>query len=70
VSFMDTNYGPTISARARLLAEGRWETCRAEIIDLMERLNIATDAPCPLTPISRGHRHQEPIATRIRRGRR
>ena len=43
MSFMDTNYGPTISARARLLAEGRWETCRAEIIDLMERLNIATD---------------------------
>jgi len=43
VSFMETNYGPTSSARARLLAEGQWETCRAEIIDLMERLNIATD---------------------------
>jgi SAM-dependent methyltransferase len=43
VSFMETNYGPTISARARLLAEGQWETCRAEIIDLMNRLNIATD---------------------------
>jgi len=43
VWFMETNYGPTISARARLLAEGQWETCRAEIIDLMERLNIATD---------------------------
>ena len=34
-SFMETNYGPTISARARLLAEGQWETCRSEIIDLM-----------------------------------
>jgi SAM-dependent methyltransferase len=43
VSFMETNYGPTISARARLLAEGQWETCRSEIIDLMKRLNIATD---------------------------
>jgi hypothetical protein len=43
VSFMESNYGPTISARARLLAEGHWETCRAEIIDLMKRLNIATD---------------------------
>jgi len=43
VSFMETNYGPTISARARLLAEGQWESCRSEIIDLMKRLNIATD---------------------------
>jgi hypothetical protein len=43
MSFMETNYGPTISARARLLAEGQWETCRAEIIDLMKRLNTATD---------------------------
>jgi SAM-dependent methyltransferase len=43
VSFMETNYGPTISARARLLAEGQWETCRAEIIHLMQRLNIAID---------------------------
>jgi SAM-dependent methyltransferase len=43
VSFMESNYGPTISARGRLLAEGGWETCRAEIIELMNRLNIATD---------------------------
>jgi hypothetical protein len=42
-AFMETNYGPTISARARLLAEGQWETCHAEIIDLMKRLNITTD---------------------------
>jgi hypothetical protein len=32
---METDYGPTISGRARLLAEGQWGGLpRAEIIDL------------------------------------
>jgi hypothetical protein len=28
VHFMETNYGPTLKARERLTAEGRWEACR------------------------------------------
>jgi SAM-dependent methyltransferase len=43
VSFMETHYGPTLKARERLTAEGRWEDCRAEIVALAERHNEATD---------------------------
>ena len=43
VSFMETAYGPTVKARQRLSAEGRWEECRAEILALAERRNEATD---------------------------
>jgi SAM-dependent methyltransferase len=43
VSFMETHYGPTLKARERLTAEGRWEDCRAEIVALAERHNDATD---------------------------
>lgn len=43
VAFMETNYGPTLKARERLTAEGRWEDCRAEIVALAERHNRATD---------------------------
>jgi SAM-dependent methyltransferase len=43
VSFMETHYGPTLKARERLTAEGRWEDCRAEIVALAERRNDATD---------------------------
>jgi SAM-dependent methyltransferase len=42
-AFMETNYGPTRMARERLMAEGRWEECRQEIVTLAERLNVATD---------------------------
>jgi SAM-dependent methyltransferase len=42
-SFFETNYGPTVKARERLTAEGRWDDCRAEIVAMMERRNIATD---------------------------
>ena len=43
VRFMETNYGPTLKARERLSAEGRWDECRAEIRAMAERRNEATD---------------------------
>ena len=43
VSFMETNYGPTLKAREKLSAEGRWHECRAEIRAMAERYNEATD---------------------------
>jgi len=43
VALMETAYGPTLKARARLTAEGRWEECRAEILALAERSNEAAD---------------------------
>jgi SAM-dependent methyltransferase len=43
VSFMETAYGPTVKARQRLTAEGRWQDCRAELVALAERRNEATD---------------------------
>jgi SAM-dependent methyltransferase len=43
VAFMETNYGPTLKARARLTPEGRWDACRAEILAMCERRNEATD---------------------------
>ena len=42
-AFMETNYGPSLKARERLTAEGRWEECRREIVALAERLNEARD---------------------------
>jgi SAM-dependent methyltransferase len=42
-AFMEANYGPTVMARERLSAEGRWEECRREIVALAERLNEARD---------------------------
>ena len=43
-TFLETTYGPTLKARARLIGEGRWEACRAEIVAAAERRNEATDA--------------------------
>jgi SAM-dependent methyltransferase len=43
VAFMETRYGPTVKARERLTAEGRWADCRAELLALAERHNQATD---------------------------
>jgi hypothetical protein len=43
VQFMETNYGPTLKARERLTAEGRWDACREEIHAMAERRNEATD---------------------------
>jgi hypothetical protein len=39
---METHYGPTLKARERLTAEGRWEECRDEIHAMAERRNEAT----------------------------
>ena len=41
--FMETHYGPTLKARERLTAEGRWEECRGEILAMADRRNEATD---------------------------
>ena len=43
VRFMESNYGPLVKARERLTAEGRWEECRAEILALAGRRNVAAD---------------------------
>jgi hypothetical protein len=40
---METRYGPTIKARERLAADGRWADCRAEIVAMAERRNDAAD---------------------------
>lgn len=43
VAFFETNYGPTVKARERLTAEGRWDDCRAEIVEMLDRRNVASD---------------------------
>ena len=43
VEFFETNYGPTLKARERLTAEGRWDDCRADMLAMAERHNEATD---------------------------
>jgi SAM-dependent methyltransferase len=43
VVFFETHYGPTLKARERLTAEGRWGECRDEILAMAERRNEATD---------------------------
>ncbi|HTX31237.1 MAG TPA: class I SAM-dependent methyltransferase [Solirubrobacteraceae bacterium] len=43
LQFYETNYGPTIRAKARLESEGRWGDCRAELADLFLSQNRATD---------------------------
>ena len=43
VAFMETRYGPTVKARERLTAQGRWTDCRAELLALAERHNQAAD---------------------------
>jgi SAM-dependent methyltransferase len=43
VAFMESHYGPTLKARERLSAEGRWDECRDEILAMANRRNEATD---------------------------
>lgn len=43
VSFFETCYGPTLKAREKLSTEGSWDECRADIVAMMERRNVATD---------------------------
>jgi SAM-dependent methyltransferase len=42
-TFFEERYGPTIKTKAKLSADGTWDACRAELIELYERLNRATD---------------------------
>jgi SAM-dependent methyltransferase len=39
VEFMETNYGPLLTARAKLAAEGRWDELREEIVALTMSLD-------------------------------
>jgi ubiquinone/menaquinone biosynthesis C-methylase UbiE len=43
MTFFEERYGPTLKAKERLQADGRWEQCRAEMRALYEELNWATD---------------------------
>jgi SAM-dependent methyltransferase len=43
MTFFEENYGPTLQARARLAAEGRWDDCRSELRELYSSLNESTD---------------------------
>lgn len=45
-TFFEQRYGPTIKAQEKLVPEGRWEDCRAELRDLFDRRNTATDGTC------------------------
>jgi SAM-dependent methyltransferase len=42
-TFFEERYGPTLKAQERLTAEGTWEQCRAELRELYESMNEATD---------------------------
>ena len=39
VAFFETHYGPTLKAREKLTAEGTWDACRSEIVEMAERRN-------------------------------
>ncbi len=45
-TFFEERYGPTIKAQEKLTPEGRWGDCRAELRDLFDRSNTATDGSC------------------------
>jgi SAM-dependent methyltransferase len=45
-TFFEQRYGPTIKAKENLVAEGRWDECRAELRELFDRSNTATDGSC------------------------
>ena len=45
-TFFEQRYGPTIKAQERLAPEGRWDECRAELRELFDRVNTATDGSC------------------------
>jgi len=45
-TFFEERYGPTIKAQEKLVPQGRWDDCRADLRDLFERRNTATDGSC------------------------
>ncbi|HUA07486.1 MAG TPA: methyltransferase domain-containing protein [Solirubrobacteraceae bacterium] len=60
-TFFEQHYGPTIKAQEKLAPQGRWADCRAELRELFERRNTATDGSCRIEAeyvaisITRGH---------------
>jgi ubiquinone/menaquinone biosynthesis C-methylase UbiE len=45
-TFFEERYGPTIKAQEKLAPLGRWDDCRAELRELFDRSNTATDGTC------------------------
>ena len=45
-TFFEERYGPTIKAQEKLAPLGRWGDCRAELREMFERRNTATDGSC------------------------
>jgi SAM-dependent methyltransferase len=43
MAFFEDNYGPMVKTREALIAESTWEDCRAELRELYEASNVATD---------------------------
>jgi len=43
IAFFESNYGPTVKARARLEPEGTWDACRRDLVALAEQLDEGTD---------------------------
>ena len=43
MTFFEERYGPSLKTRERLRAQGTWERCRAELRELYESLNRASD---------------------------
>jgi SAM-dependent methyltransferase len=43
MTFFEERYGPTTKAKARLSADGTWDACRAELRELYDEMNLATD---------------------------
>jgi SAM-dependent methyltransferase len=43
MTFFEERYGPMLKAKARLTADGTWDSCRAELRELFEELNAGTD---------------------------
>jgi len=60
VGFMETHYGPMLKARERLTAEGTWEYCRSDILEMVTRRNAAADGTLYLPAeylVVTGHRN-------------
>ncbi len=58
-TFFEQRYGPTIKAQEKLVPVGRWDECRAELRELFDRKNTATDGSCRI--------YAEYVAISIRR---
>ena len=58
-TFFEQCYGPTVKAQEKLVPDGRWDECRAELRVLFDRRNTATDGSCRI--------HAEYVAISINR---